>query len=386
MSALALGFVIAPIVLVAIGFGAYPLALVLMHRWMRRAPSVSDVQGELPEISIVIACHNGADVLRQTLLSLLSSGYPRERMKIVVVSDASSDGTDSVAKLFADQGVQLVSLPRRAGKTAAENAAGPHLTGTVVVCMDAGSCLEESALQRLVGAFGSAKVGVCSATDRLRGSSVGKGEALFTRLEMRIRSLESLAGVSVGASGNLYAMRRELFDDQLDPTLTRDFACVLAALAGGWECVTVEDAVSILAPATTLRKEFRRKRRTMITGIQTLRAYLPLANPFRHPRIALPLLCRKVCRWLIPPALGTGLLGVLVLAALKFGIPAVAIQLGFIVMAIGLLRFRDRSGRVGRMLELATFAGVVWVAGIAAWGSVVRGRKVQFWDPTPRIL
>ena len=62
-----------------------------------------------PTVSIILAVHNGAALLRQKVAHLLSLDYPQDRMEIEIVSDGSTDGTDDILEEI--QNPQVKSLP-----------------------------------------------------------------------------------------------------------------------------------------------------------------------------------------------------------------------------------------------------------------------------------
>ena len=75
---------------------------------------------------------------------MLDLDYPRDRLEIVVVSDASSDATDEIASSYADRGVRLLRLPERGGKVAAENFAAAAKTARVQRIVYLGGLGEEA--------------------------------------------------------------------------------------------------------------------------------------------------------------------------------------------------------------------------------------------------
>jgi glycosyltransferase involved in cell wall biosynthesis len=68
-------------------------------------------------VSLVISAFNEADVIREKIENALALNYPPHRREIVVISDASDDGTDEIVSGFADRGVRLARQPERRGKT-----------------------------------------------------------------------------------------------------------------------------------------------------------------------------------------------------------------------------------------------------------------------------
>src|SRR5262245_44734497 len=102
----------------------------MLARWRKRSIPIDD-PSEWPELTLLLPVHNEARAIRGTLESLLALDYPPALKHILVVSDASEDGTNAIVGEYADRGVRLVSLPTRSGKTGAENAAEPELRGSL---------------------------------------------------------------------------------------------------------------------------------------------------------------------------------------------------------------------------------------------------------------
>ena len=114
----------------------YPGLLWVWAR-VRGQPLLPAADGELPPISICIPAYNEETQIRDLLESLLALDYPRDRLQVLVVSDASTDRTDEIVREYADRGVQLHRMPERGGKTKIESAAAKHLTGDIIVNTDA---------------------------------------------------------------------------------------------------------------------------------------------------------------------------------------------------------------------------------------------------------
>ncbi|HKQ97201.1 MAG TPA: glycosyltransferase, partial [Candidatus Polarisedimenticolia bacterium] len=146
----------------------YPLSLLLAARLSgRRRDAVTDGTGEagapaLPPVTLVISAYNEERCLRAKLENSLALDYPRDRLRIVVVSDGSTDATDGIARAHRARGVELVALAGRRGKVACLNEVIPTLTSELVVMSDANSMYEPDALRRLVRHFAERRIGcVC---------------------------------------------------------------------------------------------------------------------------------------------------------------------------------------------------------------------------------
>src|SRR5881628_442781 len=226
-----------PTVVLAISLGlclyayvGYP-AILKMLTLSRRVPPVTHPRA-WPLISITIPVHNEAAVIAETLEQILALDYPTGGRQILVVSDASTDGTDEIVARYAPRGVELLRLPRRQGKTAAENAARPLLTGEIIVNTDGSVRIDPGAIQALVAAFDDAEVGVASGRDvsvTNVAERVNSGEGTYVGYEMWIRDLETAVDGIVGASGCLYAIRVKLHMQPIREDRSRDFAAALTA-------------------------------------------------------------------------------------------------------------------------------------------------------------
>jgi cellulose synthase/poly-beta-1,6-N-acetylglucosamine synthase-like glycosyltransferase len=343
---------------------------------------------EWPSITITVPCYNEQRSIAATIESLLALDYPADRRQVLIVSDASTDGTDEIVRSFADRSVELVRLPERRGKTAAENAAGPHIRGTIVVNTDATIRIVPGSLRELVAVFQDPTIGVASGRDISVGDvrSVGnKGESGYVGYEMWIRGLETRIGTIVGASGCFFAIRRELYDEGFPEALSRDFASCLIARERGYRSVSVDRARALVPRAPTLRAEYRRKVRTMARGLGTLYFKRHLLNPFRYGVFAPMLFSHKLCRWLFQltlpfAALGAGLLTVESPWLARWAI-------GGVVLAGSATALAWRWPEGTPMPALVSAPGYfIWsnVAGLAAWLKFFRGKYQPVWEPTRR--
>jgi cellulose synthase/poly-beta-1,6-N-acetylglucosamine synthase-like glycosyltransferase len=386
---IAMSVIVAAAALLAYTYAGYPLLLALLARVRpdERREQERHREGEWPTVSVSVPAYNEADQIRELIRSLLALDYPRDRLQVLIVSDASSDGTDDIVREYEDRGIELLTLSERGGKTRAENAAAEHLRGEIIVNTDASIRIRADALKPLIARFRDPRVGCASGRDVSVGADdVGGnvGEGGYVGYEMWIRDLETRVGGIIGASGCLYAIRPELHRLPLPGALSRDFAAALHTHEHGYRAVSVAQSVCYVPRAPGLRKEYRRKVRTMTRGMETLWHKRALLNPFRHGLFAWKLLSHKVCRWALPwAAMGAFVsLGVLarthVWAAVLFGLGALTLVLA----AAGWL-LAERP-RVPRAFSIPAYV----VAGnLAAAHALVRamlGVRDALWEPTRR--
>lgn len=382
---LGLALALLPFALGAYAYLGYPLLLRLLPRRVRvRRPS--DVS-EWPTVTMLVPAFNAAGTIGGTLDDILAFDYPRDRLQILVVSDASDDGTDDVVRGYAGRGVDLLRMPTRGGKTRGENAAVAHCRGEIVVTMDAAIRAPTGSLKALVAAFADSTVGVASGRDVSAAAATREGtgaEAGYVGFEMALRAQETAFGSIVGASGCFFGSRRALLEADYPHHLSKDFAAPLRAWRRGFRSVSVDDALCIVPRTPALTNEYRRKVRTMSRGLATLWHERDLLNPVRHGRFAWMLWSHKVVRWLVFLALPPSAVGLILLAAeTPVARPVLAVAL--LGVAVGLLGLRwPFGGRPPRPVAVLGFALAANAAGVAAWWSAVRGEAAAVWEPTRR--
>jgi cellulose synthase/poly-beta-1,6-N-acetylglucosamine synthase-like glycosyltransferase len=386
MTTVALVLLGLPVTALGYAYLVYPAALWCVTR-LRRPDERRVDRGEWPSITITMPVYNEARIIRSSLEHVLGLDYPADRRHVLVISDASTDGTDAIVAGFADRGVSLVRLPTRAGKTAAENAAAAHLLGEIVVNVDATARPGRGALKSLIAAFADPKVGVASGRDVSTGAEAEQtsaGESGYVGYEMWVRSLETRVDSIVGSSGCFYAIRRSIYEEGFPDALSRDFASALIAREHGLRAVSVDEAVCAVPRAKSLDVEFRRKVRTMHRGLETLWYKRQLLDPRKYGRFAVMLFSHKVCRWLVPLTLPFGLIGVAMLA-LTWDVAAWAVGIGAAGLAISAVAVRwPDSSRVRRALALPSYLLMANAAGIVAWWEAFRREREAMWEPTRR--
>ena len=387
------------ILLVAgLGLAVYPIVLYPLMLWfgtiVRRRPRKSVKQApesgleEWPRVSITVPVYNETHQIESLLASLVALEYPADRRQILIVSDGSTDGTDEVVRQWEDRGVELLTVEGRGGKGAAENAAREHLTGEIIVNTDASIRIRPDALLHLIRPFEDPSIGVVSGRDvsvAHHDADANPGEGGYVGYEMKVRDLETRMGGIVGASGCLYATRRELHEHEVPPQLSRDFASALVARDHGYRAVSAPRAVCFVPRTGSLQREYRRKVRTVARGMSTIWAWKHLMNPARYPGFAWKLLSHKISRWMLPVALlliGLGLALVSPTSMLATGALVgcgVALVLGLAGWGIG------RDGRsLPMLLSVPAFFLMSNVAVVHAFLRACGRGSEALWEPTRR--
>lgn len=370
----------AALFLVVYTYLIYPVLLWLLAAG-RKMPEYAPL-GEWPTASLIIAAHNEEAVLRAKLENALAMDYPAERLDIIVVSDASTDGTDRIAAEFAERGVRLHRQEVRRGKTEAQNAGVRLARGQFLAFSDANSMYAPSALKRLLAPFADERVGcVCGELQYANPADqgAGKGEGLYWRYEQFLKRRESLLSSALGANGAIYALRRELFVE-LGGDIISDFVAPLGAWRRGFRIAYEPKAVATEYSSEGFGDEFRRRRRIVSRSLYGLWTEAGVLNPGAHFFFAFQMFSHKLLRWLVPVWLLVVLAVNVPLAASAYYGLLLALQVAFYgLAALGLL-LPERLGRYWLFYVPAYFAATNGGTLLGVL-SFLTGRRDRVWQP-----
>jgi cellulose synthase/poly-beta-1,6-N-acetylglucosamine synthase-like glycosyltransferase len=361
-------------------FLGYPLLLraVVFCRGARRV----ERDDSTPALSLVISAYNEAAVIRAKLDNVLELDYPREQLEVVVISDASSDGTDEIVTGFASRGVRLERRPTRKGKTAGLNWTVPRLRGTIVVFSDANTLYARDALRQIVRGFADPMVGcITGETQYLEGQSAADaGERTYWGYEGRIKRLETEVGSTVGGDGALYAIRRALWR-ALPETAINDFLNPLQIVEAGWRAIYAPEARGFEETAGDVTTEWHRRVRIVSRSWRAVWQAKGVLNPFRVGFFTVSIVSHKILRWL--SGLFVGICGA---AVLKVVLANEALVVAGLVLAgaVGLAALVSAQWR--RLLTLPFYAVVIQAASLVGVTKGIFGIVSGTWTTAPRLV
>lgn len=252
-----------------------------------------------PSVTLVISAYNEAAVIRKKLENALSLDYPSHLFEVVVVSDASDDGTDEIVRDYATRGVRLFRQAERRGKTSGLNAVMPTIRSEVVVFSDANAIYAKDAISMLVRNFADGDIGCVTGEAQylVQGDAVADvGERLYWGYEMQIKRLETSLGSMVGGDGAIYAIRTTLWRT-LPENAINDFLNPLQIVAAGWRATYEPMATCSEETAGDTRLEYRRRVRIVSRSWRAVLQTPQVLNPFRVGIFAWSVLSHKVLRW-----------------------------------------------------------------------------------------
>jgi poly-beta-1,6-N-acetyl-D-glucosamine synthase len=251
-------------------------------------------------VLLAAAVRNGERWLRAKLESLLALRYPAELVQILVISDGSTDDTDEIACQYAGS-IEFLRT-QGGGKALALNVGLERARGEILFLTDVRQPLDPDCLKHLVACFADPSVGVVSG-ELVISEGHTREEAsvsLYWKYERWLRKLESRIDSVMGATGCIYAMRRELAAPLPPGTLVDDMFLPLRAFFKGYRVILEDSAMAFDYP-TALDAEFLRKVRTQAGVYQIIGLFAQLLLP--RNRMWLAFVSHKLARLFLPFAL-----------------------------------------------------------------------------------
>ncbi|WP_300704221.1 glycosyltransferase family 2 protein [Bacteroides sp.] len=289
-----------------IGYGILLYILVKIKESFRK-PSCRPMpaDADLPELTLFIAAYNEEAVVDEKMRNCLELDYPADKLHILWVTDGSNDHTNEYLARWAQ--ATVLHQPERQGKTAALNRGVEFVKTPLVVFTDANTHLNPEALREIVYAFTDPKVGCVAGEKRIamqtKDNAASGGEGMYWKYESTLKALDARLYSAVGAAGELFAIRRELFEKMKTDTLLDDFILSLRIVMHGYTIAYCAGAYAVESGSADMREEEKRKVRIAAGGLQSIWRLRPLLNIFRYGIFSFQYISHRVLRWSLTPIL-----------------------------------------------------------------------------------
>ena len=283
----------------------YTIVLFLLagiHRMFSKKPAGRELNFE-PEVTLFIPAYNEVDFIDRKMQNIRALDYPPDKLKVIWITDGSTDASREYLARYDD--ISVFHEAERRGKIHAMNRGILHTTTPYVIFTDANTMMNTGALREMVSFFSDTRVGCVAGEKRISEAhvekAVGAGEGLYWKYESLIKMLESETGSAVGAVGELFAIRRELFEPVSEDTLLDDFTISLQIACRGFRVKYAPGAWGVETASISVTEEMKRKVRIATGGMQTLFRMTTLLNPFKHGLLSFKYISHKVLRWTLVP-------------------------------------------------------------------------------------
>jgi cellulose synthase/poly-beta-1,6-N-acetylglucosamine synthase-like glycosyltransferase len=277
----------------------YPLIIVLWSRLFPKPVCLNIESFEWPRVTMIIIAYNEeANILRK-IENCRQLDYPKELLEICIVSDGSADGTNDI--LIAQPDIHVIIDDNNHGKPYQINRAVRETDSDAIVFADARQTFEKNALKMLVRNFSDPTIGSVSgelvfvSTEDHTERHIG----LYWKYEKILRKAESAVDSTLGVTGAIYAIRRDLFAPIPDDTILDDVETPLRGFRKGYRVIFDSEAVAYDTAYTEISAEFRRKVRTLTGNYQLFDLNQWLLDPSKN-RIFFQSMSHKLFRLFVP--------------------------------------------------------------------------------------
>lgn len=288
-----------------LGYGILLYIILRLKRLFAGAPrkAVMPSDEQLPTITLLICAYNEEDVVAEKMANTLAIDYPREKFRIMWVTDGSTDRTNELLKAYPE--VDVVFSPERLGKSAALKHGLQELQTRYVAFTDANTMINPGAMKEIARLFTDPTVGCVSGEKRVaarkEGEMAAEGEGLYWRYESTLKRWDSELYSAMGAVGELYAIDPQLVREVPDNALLDDFMMSMYVIQDGKRIAYTSDAYAQEYGSANIFEESKRKRRIAAGGLQSIWWLRSLLNPIKYPLVSFQYISHRVLRWSITP-------------------------------------------------------------------------------------
>ncbi len=279
-------------------YAGYPIIVTILARIHAKPINKQDIA---PMITLLIAAYNEETVIEGKIHNSLKLEYPKDRLQILIAADGSDDHTVEIVERYQDAGIELSFAPERRGKMAAIMRALRLARGEVIVFSDANNHYKADTLKILVRPFADPTVGAVSGAKHIieDGKPLGSSEGLYWKYESFLKKQEARLGSCMGVTGEILAIRRELFIEPPTQVINDDFYILMQVLRQGYRLIYEPMALSYEEVSATAADEIIRRTRIIAGRYQAIGMAARLL-PWNNPLVVWQIFSHKFLRPFVP--------------------------------------------------------------------------------------
>ena len=377
-----------------IGYGALLWSLTRLRRLFFGKAQLDELsETSLPEVTYIVAAYNEESWIADKIGNSLRFNYPSEKIQLWFVTDGSNDKTPGIVEKYArryPQRIKLFHQPERRGKIAAVERVMARVQTPVTVFSDANTFVNSEAIKNIVRHYQNEKVGAVAGEKRIhmeaRAEASSAGEGIYWKYESFLKRLDYEFHSTIGAAGELFSIRTDLYRPVESDTLIEDFVMTMRIAMGGYKIAYEPNAYAVERGSASVKEELKRKVRIAAGALQAIVRLKDLLNPFRYGRLSFQYISHRVLRWTLAPlALPVILATNIVLA--EAGEPLYKtllwVQLAFYFLALVGWYMEKRKVRI-KMLFIPYYFLVMNFAMFAGAIRLWKGQQSVLWEKAAR--
>lgn len=296
-------FCIAIIIYTYIGYGIIVWFINKIKGLFSNKLSKTSTSELLPETALIIAAYNEEDYIEEKIKNTLELNYPSDKLKVYFITDGSSDNTPAIVARY--PGITLFHQPERKGKANAMNRAMALITEPFVVFCDANTLLNKDCIKEIVKHYADNKVGAVAGEKKIyqpvSGKAASAGEGFYWKYESFLKKQDSLLYSVVGAAGELFSVRKELYEALEPGLIIEDFVLSMRICMKGYVVRYAPEAFALETASASIPDERKRKVRICAGGFQSMHLLSPLFNVFKYGTLSFQYISHRVLRWSLTP-------------------------------------------------------------------------------------
>lgn len=374
-----------------IGYGLVLRLLVGLKRLLKKRELLPDAP--LPLVTFVVCAYNEEDWMAAKIANSLELDYPRDRIRFFFVTDGSNDHTPDIVRDYpypADVHWTLLHQPERRGKIVAFQRAMEAVQTPVVISTDANTLVNREAVRRLVAHFADPKTGAVAGEKRIamgdRADAGSAGEGIYWKYESLLKKWDAELWTVVGAAGELFAFRTEVYEHVPTDTLVEDFYLTMRIAQKGYRVQYEPGAYAAETSSASVAEELKRKVRIAAGGLQAVVRLAPLLNIFRYGWLSFQYVSHRVLRWTLAPLMLPFLLIINALLAVQgdpFYRMTLIAQVVFYTAALAGYLLEKRKLKI-KVFFVPYYFCVMNYSMYAGFVRLVRGRQSVLWERAKR--
>lgn len=376
-----------------VGYGIILLAVSGIRRIFASPGAYTSLKAgkeTLPEVTIVVAAYNEANIIEAKIANCLSLNYPAEKLSILFITDGSTDG--SVGIIARCPKVGLLHESCRKGKTAALNRAMRYVNSPITVFCDANTMLNRSAIRRIVRHYENPLTGGVAGEKKVLANGLAAGttateEGLYWKYESFLKRLDAELYTVTGAAGELFSIRTVLWEPLPEDTILDDFVISTRINLNGYRIAYEPTAYACESPSASIGEEKKRKIRISAGAFQAMGLLKGIFNIFKHPILSFQFFSHRILRWTLTPVcfpvfLITNAILVVTHHSLFYELMFLAQVLFYVMALVGAcLQFKTSLLKVARICYYIVFMNYSIYVG---FGRFLRGRQSAIWEKAGR--
>ena len=285
-----------------IGYGILIYFLVRIKKLFISGFSSSDTTF-LPNVTIIIPAYNEEDYIKAKMENTRTLNYPKDKLTIYWVTDGSNDQSVELLKKYSD--IRVFHEEERKGKINAINRVMPYVQTPITIFTDANALLSKDSVLIIARKYKNPQVGCVSGEKRIVAKKTdkasGSGEGFYWKYESFLKKLDNQLYSVVGAAGELFSIRTQLFEKIDSNTILDDFVISLKIAQKGYKISYDPHAYAIENASASTVDEFKRKVRICAGGIQAIIKLKNLLNIFKYGILSFQYISHRVLRWTLAP-------------------------------------------------------------------------------------